>query len=471
MPSSLVRPTAAAAVEFSIGGAASGLVTPGAASLAQGVTKAMILSKMKVAAAAVMTLALLSGGAAFVNRPVVMAWGAGMKASEDSKESAVSGAGEPENEILGAVGDRRSDEDLAWGEIADGLQAGVGLRVGTDGDHGLDEAVRLVVRVRNRGNVPVKVTYQSQPFDSIPPVVEADGGKRMAVVMPPFAMYKRRTLERTLNPGEVWEVGAPRIEFTIALRVNQEEESPVEVPTVAVGRAGARAGGEGTFRAWYPGFLRSHPMLSTGRLGLSIHAPPEAAQGIRGRWQATRFQIDGKPDPAEAVEKTELLIDDTSYRFAQVPPHGPRGLGSGVGTVRTDTTKVPHEIDLTPTTGVYKGLTQEGIFVVDGDTLKLCYGMPTKARPATFASGPNSGIYLAEFRRVAGSDRPAEDPAAAIADVLRAHGGEARIRSLRAFTETIRETARRAGDHHEALHPTARPVPLRDQVPRRRQGL
>ncbi|MDB5349944.1 MAG: sigE 19 [Planctomycetota bacterium] len=161
-------------------------------------------------------------------------------------------------------------------------------------------------------------------------------------------------------------------------------------------------------------FVSSLPARERGSVRHAEKSPEiqpaaRAEDALRGRWQATRFMIDGKPDPAEAVEKTELLIDDTSYSFAQLPPYGPRGLGSGVGRVRVDTSKVPHEIDLTPTSGVYKGLTQRGIFQVDGDTLKLCYGMPTKARPAEFATRPNSGTYLAEFRRVTAQTSPHRD--------------------------------------------------------------
>ena len=406
----------------------------------------MMLSKLKIVAAAVLALALVSGGVTLWEQSAFPATGAERMPGRGSNGPDVPEERKPEGGFVKELGDRRDDLDLAWddanlvwGEVVDGLQAGVGLIKGRGDARRLDEAVPLVVKVRNRSRVPVELTYQSQPFDDIPPNVESAEGKRLPVTMPPFDMHKRRTLERTLNPDEAWGTVAPGITVT-STKPNDPMTVLVESPTVAFPGFGAKASSGAICRVSYGGFLRNHPGLSTGRLELVIQPPAQANPTFHGRWQATRFLIDGKPDPADAVEKTELLIDDDSYRFAQVPPHGPRGLGGGIGTVRVDASRVPHEINLTPTSGVYKGLTQKGIFEVEGDTLKLCYGMPTVARPAEFATRPNSGIYLAEFRRVAGGNRPADDPGALVARVLRAHGGEARIRSLKAFTETIRET-------------------------------
>ncbi len=62
MPSSLVSSTSAAAIELSIGRATSGLAAANAASLAEGVVKAMFLSKLKLVAAVVLAFAVLSGG-------------------------------------------------------------------------------------------------------------------------------------------------------------------------------------------------------------------------------------------------------------------------------------------------------------------------------------------------------------------------------------------------------------------------
>ena len=245
MPPTLVASTSTAAIGFSIGRAASGLITPAVASLAEGMLKTMMLSKFKAAATVVLVLGLVSGGAVYSNRSAA-------------------------------------------------------------GAHGAKDGAAGVVK---RADVPVA--------------------------------------DRPEGAGD--DVGQDR-------------------------------------------------------------AAAKAEPDFRGRWQATRFLIDARPNPVDAVETLELLLGEGSYRFTGGPGAGPRAKGSKEGRIRVDLTKVPHEIDLIPSSGVYKGLVQEGIFEVKGDTLKLCYGMPTIARPAEFATRPNSGIYLAEFRRVvgkAGDDGPA----------------------------------------------------------------
>lgn len=170
------------------------------------------------------------------------------------------------------------DGSLIWGEIEDGLQAGIGLFEVGDGTNRLGAPIRLVVKVRNRGSIPVTIAYQSEPFDDIPPVVKSVEGVRFPVRMPPFAFYKRSTVEHELQPGGCWDLGDaagysgnPRIEFVRPV-VSERGEASLVNPTVAFEpiRGDATSGAEGRYRVSYPALLRSHPQLSTGWLDLRV---------------------------------------------------------------------------------------------------------------------------------------------------------------------------------------------------------
>jgi uncharacterized protein (TIGR03067 family) len=72
--------------------------------------------------------------------------------------------------------------------------------------------------------------------------------------------------------------------------------------------------------------------------------------------------------------------------------------------IKVNWTKNPPTIDLTPCSFPYMEVltgTSEGILELDGDTLKICYGVPGDERPAGFAAEVNTFYFVFVLKREA----------------------------------------------------------------------
>jgi uncharacterized protein (TIGR03067 family) len=65
---------------------------------------------------------------------------------------------------------------------------------------------------------------------------------------------------------------------------------------------------------------------------------------------------------------------------------------------KIDPSKKPKHSDATFTEGELTAKTL-GIYEVDGDNMKICYGLPGKDRPTEFSSKPGSGQVLIVYKR------------------------------------------------------------------------
>ena len=115
---------------------------------------------------------------------------------------------------------------------------------------------------------------------------------------------------------------------------------------------------------------------------------------LQGKWTCVSAESDGKAIPADIVKQLQLAIDKGNYTTRK----GDQVLFEG--TIRVDATKKPHEIDLVDATGDNKGKTGKGIYEVEGDTFKICHGVPpNEDRPKEFVSKAGSKVFLVVWKR------------------------------------------------------------------------
>jgi uncharacterized protein (TIGR03067 family) len=137
-------------------------------------------------------------------------------------------------------------------------------------------------------------------------------------------------------------------------------------------------------------------LLVTGLL-TAAQAPSGDAKkdqdALQGTWTVVTAEADGKHLPAEQTKSLKLIFHGDKYTF-QTPDHGI------AGTYKLDPAKKPRAIDATRAEGPDKGKVVLGIYQVDGDQLKMCFGAPGEdTRPKDFAPKAGEGFRLYVLKR------------------------------------------------------------------------
>jgi uncharacterized protein (TIGR03067 family) len=117
-------------------------------------------------------------------------------------------------------------------------------------------------------------------------------------------------------------------------------------------------------------------------------ASKEDLEKMQGEWAAVSMTRDGQKfsdDEAQAFFRTVKGDEYTVHHFRRV-------LGKGRFTI--DASKKPKTIDVTT-----NGLKVLGIYELDGNTYRVCTGLPGKERPTDFTSPEGSGRTLATWER------------------------------------------------------------------------
>jgi len=113
---------------------------------------------------------------------------------------------------------------------------------------------------------------------------------------------------------------------------------------------------------------------------------------LQGTWQMVSHEVDGKPD--DALKGAMRVVEGDKFTIKK----GDKVLRAA--TIKLDPTKKPKWIDITFTEGLEKGKTRLGIYVLEGDTQKICYGDLDKERPTEFVSKTGTGHRLVVFKRI-----------------------------------------------------------------------
>ena len=129
---------------------------------------------------------------------------------------------------------------------------------------------------------------------------------------------------------------------------------------------------------------------------LAFASPVLAAQtALQGTWAAAAAEREGQA--ADDVVGHRLSVAGNGFKLRSKD-----GKLLFAGRIRTNPKAKPASIDFEHTQGALKGKAWKGIYVRDGDTLKICDNAPNldKGRPAGFEASSGSGYVLVTFRRL-----------------------------------------------------------------------
>ena len=122
---------------------------------------------------------------------------------------------------------------------------------------------------------------------------------------------------------------------------------------------------------------------------------------LQGEWSMVSGSADGQPLPEEMRKQMKRVCkgDETTTTMG--------GQVFMKAKIAVDPSKKPRTIDYEMTEGFTKGKKQLGIYEVDGDTFKSCFGSPGAERPADFTTKPGDGRTLSIWKR---EKQPAASP-------------------------------------------------------------
>jgi hypothetical protein len=251
------------------------------AALAEGVLKAMLLTKLKSAMAVLLVAALVG----------LVGYGVARGMGDVPQEK-----GDAEQKVEAVVKEKAKKDAIAWGEEIDGLQMGLVADASTVRQ---GETLKLTVKLRNVGKAELTVTCAI--LRDCPPEITTDTGGRVRVYMPTpsSVIYSPPPLpmKRTLKPDE-----------TITLHnagVAVQPEDPKMDGEVRPGTPTIFAK-PGTYKVAYGGLLISHPKLSTGTVEVEVKEPAKPKDDVAWGKEVDGLQI-GLVSDARAIQQGEKL--------------------------------------------------------------------------------------------------------------------------------------------------------------------
>jgi uncharacterized protein (TIGR03067 family) len=110
--------------------------------------------------------------------------------------------------------------------------------------------------------------------------------------------------------------------------------------------------------------------------------------GIQGTWKLVALEADGEQGPTEIVSALKFVFKGNTLTLMPGEP------GFTNYTFKLDPTTKPANFDMTHADGPRKGETEEGIYLLEGNHLRICLGKAGN-RPKAFATKAPSenGMY------------------------------------------------------------------------------
>jgi uncharacterized protein (TIGR03067 family) len=114
---------------------------------------------------------------------------------------------------------------------------------------------------------------------------------------------------------------------------------------------------------------------------------------LQGEWSMVSGSADGQPMPVQMLKQMKRVCkgDEATTTMA--------GQLYLKAKITLDPSKKPKTIDYQMTEGFTKGKQQLGIYEVNGDIFRACFGKPGAERPTDFTSKPGDGRTLSVWKR------------------------------------------------------------------------
>jgi uncharacterized protein (TIGR03067 family) len=118
-------------------------------------------------------------------------------------------------------------------------------------------------------------------------------------------------------------------------------------------------------------------------------------KAMQGRWSATITEMNGKPASDELLNlKLVLVVEGDTYRILS----GDKVFSAG--KLKLDASKTPRTMDATNTEGPLKGVVQQAIYQIKGDTMTAVFAKPDTARPTEFKTKEGSEQSVIRYERM-----------------------------------------------------------------------
>jgi uncharacterized protein (TIGR03067 family) len=131
-------------------------------------------------------------------------------------------------------------------------------------------------------------------------------------------------------------------------------------------------------------------MLAALAVGLTLaaDAPARAQDKLDGTWVVVSAERGGKPH--DAIKDDKVIFAGNKMTI--------KGKGKDQKlTIKVDASKKPKTVDFSPEDMADK--TAKGIYVLEGDELKVCMAPPDQERPKEFATKEGSQLMLVKLKR------------------------------------------------------------------------
>jgi uncharacterized protein (TIGR03067 family) len=120
---------------------------------------------------------------------------------------------------------------------------------------------------------------------------------------------------------------------------------------------------------------------------------------LDGTWIPVEAELGGTKLGTGALSNFQLVIHNNHY---EVP-----GDVGRIELISAEDKDGLHAMDVIGTDGANKGKTFPAVYTLDGDTLRICYDLSGKARPAALATEQGTRLFLVQYARKQGSRAPA----------------------------------------------------------------